>query len=66
MREVAIINPIKMAAILIPSGRCTMLEKVVYANTREINRNPQRIQLVQNEIVTAIAAELISTKTPVA
>ena len=43
-----------------------MLENVVYANTTEINRNAQRFRLVQNEIVTAIAAELISTKTPVA
>jgi hypothetical protein len=43
-----------------------MLEKVVYANTTEINKKRQRLQLVQYEIVTAIAAELISTKTPVA
>ncbi len=68
MKEAAIIVKMKNEAILIPSGRSNTLVIVVYMNTSEIAANAvhQTFFLFLAEIVTAIAAEDIKTKTPVA
>jgi hypothetical protein len=51
-----------------PSGRSIMLVIVVYAKTSEMIKKTHLDDCFLNhaEIVTAIAAELINTKTPVA
>ena len=56
----------KQEAILIPSGRVSTFSTVVYAKTSIMPRYSQPRGLPQCTIVTATAAELISTSTPVA
>ena len=67
--EVRIMLPMKKAAILMPSGRAMMFTAVVYMNTPVIAPKaitPHSEPRCRTDNVTARAAELISTSTPVA
>src|ERR1044072_4898222 len=68
-RETITIALIKKAAIFTPSGRSMMLTTVVKANTPAIRQKAAAAaadRVRQTAKVTATAAEVITTKTPVA
>src|SRR5262245_37230726 len=68
MNEAAMVAKMNVDAIFMPSGRSMMLATVVYAKTADISQNAhvQRLPRRRDERDTAIAADDIKTRTPVA
>ena len=68
MNDAAMIANMNIEAILIPSGRSKTFATVVYTNTADMMRKAHVHLLFRRraEIDTAIEADDISTKTPVA
>ena len=65
--EVMMMLRMKTDAILIPSGRSIMFATLVYTNTSVIDANSgHRLFWRHAAIATAMAPDVISTRTPVA